>query len=41
MLFRQQLLARGAAEFLIKLVEFPKLRRDFMAVNADAMRRNT
>jgi DNA-binding NtrC family response regulator len=31
---------RGADEFLTKPVDFPKLRRDMMAVKADAMRRN-
>ena len=29
---------RGADEFLTKPVDFPKLRRDIMAVQADAMR---
>ena len=33
-------LERGADEFLTKPVDFPKLRRDIMAVKADAMRRN-
>ncbi len=33
-------LARGADELLTKPVDFPKLRRDIMAVKADAMRRN-
>ena len=32
-------LERGADEFLTKPVDFPKLRRDIMAVKADAMRR--
>ena len=31
---------RGADEFLTKPVDFAKLRRDIMAVQADAMRRN-
>jgi DNA-binding NtrC family response regulator len=31
---------RGADEFLTKPVDFPKLRRDIMAVQADAMRRD-
>jgi DNA-binding NtrC family response regulator len=31
---------RGANEFLAKPVDFAKLRRDIMAVQADAMRRN-
>jgi DNA-binding NtrC family response regulator len=31
---------RGADEFLTKPVDFPKLRRDIMAVKADAMRRD-
>jgi DNA-binding NtrC family response regulator len=31
---------RGANEFLTKPVDFAKLRRDIMAVQADAMRRN-
>jgi DNA-binding NtrC family response regulator len=31
---------RGADQFLIKPVDFAKLRRDIMAVQADAMRRN-
>jgi DNA-binding NtrC family response regulator len=34
-------LARGANEFFTKPVDFPKLRRDIMAAQADAMRRNT
>jgi DNA-binding NtrC family response regulator len=33
-------LERGADEFLIKPVDFPKLRRDIVAVKADAKRRN-
>jgi DNA-binding NtrC family response regulator len=33
-------LKRGADEFLTKPVDFPKLRRDIIAVKADAMRRN-
>ena len=33
-------LERGADEFLTKPVDFPKLRRDIMAVKADAMGRN-
>ncbi len=33
-------LERGADEFLTKPVDFPKLRRDIMAVKAEAMRRN-
>jgi len=33
-------LERGADEFLTKPVDFLKLRRDIMAVKADAMRRN-
>ena len=33
-------LERGADEFLTKPVDFPKLRRDIMAVKADAMRRD-
>ena len=33
-------LARGADEFLTKPVDFPRLRRGIMAVQADAMRRN-
>ena len=33
-------LARGAAELLIKPMDFPKLIRNIMAVNADAMRRD-
>jgi CheY-like chemotaxis protein len=37
---RPKPLARGADEFLTKPVDFPKLRRDIMAVKADAMRRN-
>jgi len=32
--------ACGADQFLIKPVDFPKLRRDIMAVQADAMRRD-
>src|SRR5689334_6235978 len=32
---------RGADEFLTKPVDFAKLRRDIMAVQADAMRRNS
>ena len=31
---------RGADKFLTKPVDFPKLRRDIMAVQADAMRRD-
>lgn len=31
---------RGADEFLAKPMDFPTLRRDIMAVRADAMRRN-
>ena len=31
---------RGADEFLAKPLDFPKLRRDIMAVKDDAMRRN-
>ena len=31
---------RGADEFLTKPVDFPKLRRDIMAVQADATRRD-
>jgi len=31
---------RGANEFLTKPVDFAKLRRDIMAVQADAMRRD-
>jgi DNA-binding NtrC family response regulator len=33
-------LERGADEFLTKSVDFQRLRRDIMAVQADAMRRN-
>jgi DNA-binding NtrC family response regulator len=33
-------LERGADEFLTKPVDFPKLKRDIMASQADAMRRN-
>jgi len=33
-------LARRAAEFLTKPMDFPKLRRNIMVVKADAMRRD-
>ena len=35
----QTAIERGASKFLTKPVDFPKLRRDIMAVKADAMRR--
>jgi DNA-binding response OmpR family regulator len=37
---RTRTLARGADEFLAKPVDFPKLKRDIMAVMTDATGRN-